>query len=155
MGEKEVTNAMVYFRTPLRKSIQKTRATDCGVVAPMTTTTASIGRRGEGLAETYLRSRGFWIRERNVRCGRFEIDIVAYDPSEKMIVFVEVKTRTHRDDRYPVRTMVDSRKRSAMKQAIFRWVQSHRYEGSARIDVVCIADGHIVEHIVNFGADFF
>jgi len=128
---------------------------DCGVVRTMTMTTASTGRLGEERAEAYLRTRGFDIRERNVRLGRFEIDIVAYDPTEKMIVFVEVKTRTHADDRYPVRTMVDGRKRSAMKQAIFRWVERHHYEGSARIDIVCIAGGHIVDHIVNIGAEFF
>ncbi len=155
MGEKEVTNAMVYFRTPLRKSIQKTNAKDCGVVEPMTTTTASTGRLGEELAEAYLRSRGFHIHERNVRCGRFEIDIVAFDPVEKMVVFVEVKTRTMIDPRYPVRTMVDGRKRSAMKQAIFRWVERHRYEGSARTDIVCVAGGRIVDHVVNIGADFY
>lgn len=121
----------------------------------MTMTTASTGRLGEALAEAYLRSRGFHIRERNVRYGRFEIDIVVFDPVEKMIVFVEVKTRTAADTRYPVRTMVDGRKRSAMKQAIFRWVERHRYEGSARTDIVCVAGGQIVDHVVNVGADFY
>lgn len=118
-------------------------------------TTASTGRLGEALAEAYLRSCGFHIRERNVRCGRFEIDIVAYDPIEKMVVFVEVKTRTRVDERYPVRTMVDGRKRSSMKQAIFRWVERHQYEGSARTDIVCVAGGRVVDHIVNIGADFY
>ena len=121
----------------------------------MMVSTATTGRCGEELAAAYLRSIRFRIRERNVRFGRFEIDIVAYDPTEKMIVFVEVKTRTVADHRYPIRTAIDRRKRKAMKQGIFRWVAHHSYDGPARIDLVCVADTKIVEHIVNIGAEFF
>ncbi len=146
---------MVYFRTPFRKPIQKTGDADYGVMSWMAANTQNTGRLGEDLAAAYLRLRKFQIRERNVRFGRFEIDIVAYDPEEKMIVFVEVKARTNHDERYPIRTAVDHRKRRALQQAIFRWVNHHRYEGPARIDVVCIAEGRVIDHVVNFGANFF
>lgn len=117
--------------------------------------TNHTGRHGEDLAVDYLRLKNFTVRERNVRFGRFELDIVAYDPQEQMIVFVEVKTRSTGDDRYPLRTAVDTRKRRALKQAISRWVLRHRYEGPARTDIICIAGGRIVDHRINIGSEFF
>ncbi len=155
MGEKEVTDAMVYSRTPLRKPIQKTKRPDCGVMEGMTITTSDTGRLGEELAAEYLREKKFVLREKNVRFGRYEIDIVAYDPSEKMIVFIEVKTRSSRDTRYPVWTAVDQRKRRALYKAIFRWTAHHQYDGPARIDIICVANGRVQDHIIDIGSDFF
>ncbi len=146
---------MVYFRTPLRKPIQKTPEADYGLMSLMTASTQETGRRGELLAVEYLRLQKFQIREQNVRFGRFELDIVAYDPQEKMIVFVEVKTRSRFDERYPIRTAVDRRKRHALQQGIFRWVHHHNYDGPARIDIVCVAENRVVDHIVNTGAVFY
>ncbi len=51
-----------------------------------------IGRLGEDLAAKELRRRGYRIRERNFRCSLGEIDIVAEDGEE--IVIVEVKARS-------------------------------------------------------------
>lgn len=146
---------MVYFRTPKRKPIQETEALECGVMSLMEQTTDATGRLGEALASAYLQTQNFRIMESNVRFGRYEIDIVAYDPRENMIVFVEVKTRSKFDNRYPIRTAVDSRKRRAMQAAIARWVLKHTYEGPARIDVICVAEGKVQNHIVNIGAEFF
>jgi putative endonuclease len=52
---------------------------------------SAIGSRGEDAAMEWLRSRGYYIVERNWRIGRYEIDIIAehYDT----LHFVEVKTR--------------------------------------------------------------
>jgi len=121
----------------------------------MTAMTDTTGRRGEDLAVEYLRGKNFEIRERNARFWRFEIDIVTYDPQEKMMVFVEVKTRTNADSRYPIRTAVDRRKRKALRQAVYRWVRHHNYEGSARIDLICVADGRVIDHIMDIGSEFF
>lgn len=57
----------------------------------MESNTIDIGRCGEDAAVDYLRKRGFLIRERNWRNGRYEIDIIAERWDE--IHFVEVKTR--------------------------------------------------------------
>lgn len=146
---------MVYFRTPKRKSIRKTPGRECGVMTLMKTATDTTGRLGEALAAAYLRSKQFRIMESNVRFGRYEIDIIAYDPIENMIVFVEVKTRSTYDVRYPIRTAVDRRKKRAMQAAVFRWVLRHAYDGPARIDVICVAEGKVRDHIVNIGAEFF
>lgn len=49
------------------------------------------GRKGEDLAARYLRWNGYRILERNVRLGRYEVDIIARDGDT--IAFVEVRSR--------------------------------------------------------------
>ncbi len=73
--------------------------------------TQETGRLGEDIAAKYLRLQRYRICERNVRFGRFEIDIIAFDKSENMMVFVEVKTRTTVSPQYPIHTAVDKEKR--------------------------------------------
>lgn len=54
--------------------------------------TRALGAYGERLAERYLRDHGLTILDRNWRCARGEIDIVALDGP--CLAVVEVKTRT-------------------------------------------------------------
>ncbi|MDN5807516.1 MAG: YraN family protein [Brevibacterium sp.] len=51
----------------------------------------ALGQTGEDLAAHFLQRQGMVIIERNFRCARGEIDIIARDG--EAIVFVEVKTR--------------------------------------------------------------
>lgn len=51
----------------------------------------AIGAAGERLAEWFLARRGYRLVERNVRIGRFEIDLVM--ERGECLVLVEVKTR--------------------------------------------------------------
>lgn len=117
--------------------------------------TQETGRLGEDTAAKYLESRRYRIRERNVRFGRYEIDIVAFDHSEQMIVFVEVKTRTTVSPQYPIHTAVDREKRRSLKEARDRWITKHQYEGPGRMDIVCVSGNRVTEHVVNVGSDFF
>jgi putative endonuclease len=121
----------------------------------MSTKTALYGGKAEQIAAEFLVRKGFRILERNARFGRYEIDIIAYDEVEKMIVFVEVKARKRSSIAYPIRTAVTSRKRRALEQAIAHWITSKAYEGAGRTDVVCIAGTNVVEHLLNIGSDFF
>ncbi len=114
-----------------------------------------LGSAGEDIAARYLTGIGCVIRERNVRFGRDEIDLIAYDSAEKMIVFVEVKTRTRTSDQYPIYTAVDKRKRLALRRAVNRWVIKHQYDGPGRIDVVCVCGDRIVQHLRDLGSDFY
>jgi putative endonuclease len=50
-----------------------------------------LGRRGEDVAEAFLRERRFEIVARNFRCRAGEIDLVALDG--QALVFVEVRSR--------------------------------------------------------------
>lgn len=53
----------------------------------------TFGKNGETVACELLISKGYIIRERNWRCGKNEIDIVA-EKGDRLII-VEVKTRSH------------------------------------------------------------
>ncbi len=62
------------------------------------------GKIAENRAVRYLKRRGYKILARNVRLARGELDIIALQslakgsPDEKILAFVEVKSRRHRDD---------------------------------------------------------
>jgi putative endonuclease len=51
----------------------------------------SIGKQGESFAVQYLKNKGYQIVDRNVRIGKYEIDIIA--SKNKTLVFFEIKTR--------------------------------------------------------------
>ena len=51
-----------------------------------------LGRRGEDVAAEYVEAQGMRVVERNWRCREGEIDVVALDGDE--VVVVEVKTRS-------------------------------------------------------------
>ncbi len=112
------------------------------------------GKEGELAAMRFLRLRGYVIRDRNVRVGRDEIDLVCWDRDARMIAFIEVKTRTTRDERYPIATAVDARKKRCLRRAIMRWCTEHRYEGPARLDVVCVHGRKVTEHRKDLGSPF-
>lgn len=57
-------------------------------------TRTEIGALGEQVAVEHLESLGFEVLERNWRCRYGELDVVAVDPAARVLVFVEVKTRT-------------------------------------------------------------
>lgn len=119
------------------------------------TTTALYGAQAEAIAAAYLARKEFIILAQNARFGRYEIDIIAYDTIQKMIVFVEVKARRRSTAAYPIRLAVNHRKRRALRQAIDRWTIENEYDGPGRLDIVCIASSRVAEHIVDSGADFF
>ncbi|MDD5055507.1 MAG: YraN family protein [Candidatus Peribacteraceae bacterium] len=119
------------------------------------TSAQDYGKRGEEIAMRFLVGLGYEIRGRNVRLMRDEIDIVAFDVSRQMMVFVEVKTRRRSSETYPIRTSVDRRKKSAMKRAVARWVIANEYDEAGRIDLLCVEGERVVEHIMDIGAKLY
>ncbi len=111
------------------------------------TTNAETGLKGEEIAARYLRSIGYDIRGRNVRVGRDEIDILAHDPADDVIVFAEVKTRSknHRD--FPPELGIDWRKKQCLIHAARTWVNRHHYDRGYRMDLVSITEGRVAEHL--------
>jgi putative endonuclease len=57
-------------------------------------TRAEIGALGEQLAVDHLESLGLRVLTRNWRCRYGELDVIAADDVTRVVVFVEVKTRT-------------------------------------------------------------
>ncbi len=115
-----------------------------------------IGDQGEDIAVAYLLAHGYRIMERNVRFGKDELDIIAYDQTHAMVVFVEVKSRAKTESRaYPVLGAVDKAKRRCLRRAVAKWTVKHQYHGPGRTDVICVAAGRVVRHLMNLGSDFF
>lgn len=82
---------------------------------------ALAGLWGENVAERHLAAKGFRILGRRVRVGhREEIDLVARDG--RVLVFVEVKTRTSERFGRPSES-VDRAKRKAQSRAALRYMR--------------------------------
>lgn len=96
----------------------------------------SLGARGEAQAARYLRKQGYRILDRNVKLGRYEIDIIAQEGD--MIAFVEVKTRSE-DDGIPPETNVGYDKQRRIITAARIYI-SHRPDAEIhyRFDVVSV-----------------
>jgi len=113
----------------------------------------ATGKLGEEIAANFLAARGYRILERNYRCRGGEVDIVARDPKDKSVVFVEVKAR--RDLSYGVPQLaVNVFKQRQISKAALNWVaQNRQHDQNARFDVIAILLDdrglHKVEHIVN------
>lgn len=96
-----------------------------------------LGRRGEEQAAAYLTGLGWRVLDRNWRCREGEIDIVALDGTE--LVIVEVKTRSGRGFGDPLEA-VDPRKLTRLCVLAGAWRRAHRQvrARTTRIDLIGI-----------------
>ena len=113
----------------------------------------SVGNLGEEIAANLLLAGGFRILERNFRCKGGEVDIIARDPAEKSLVFIEVKTRRGLSYGVPQLAVTPFKQRQISK-ATLSWLSKNRlHDTNARFDVIAIllhTDGtHQIEHIKN------
>ena len=109
-----------------------------------------LGREGEELAAGFLRKKGYKLVERNYRCKTGEVDLIVLD--RKVVVFVEVKTRSDHRFGTPFEA-VEARKQRKMIQAAQYFLHDKKLDQrDARFDVVGISwrgDQPVVEHIEN------
>ncbi len=95
---------------------------------------AWVGRYGELLACSWLRSRGLRVLRRNFRWGRSgEIDIVCREGG--VLAFVEVKTRTRTDYGPPGRA-VNAGKRRLLRIGAANWLRLLGRNVPHRFDLV-------------------
>lgn len=95
-----------------------------------------VGRRGEQWAAERLEELGWTILDRNWRGHGGELDIVALDGDE--LVLVEVKTRSGRAFGHPAEAVTAS-KLSRMRRLGGQWIHEHTERArSVRVDVVAI-----------------
>jgi len=101
-------------------------------------TTKEIGNLGERKAARYLMRRGYCIKARNFRAGKYEIDLIA--ESLFSVVFVEVKTRNYREKDLidPIRPAhaVDEEKIKFLRRAAFQYLRQYPTWKKTRIDIV-------------------
>ena len=112
----------------------------------------SLGARGERVAARFLKRQGYIIVGHGQRDRIGEIDLVAVD--DKVIVFVEVKTRTSHDRGHPAEA-VDRNKQRQLTRVALSYLRRHDLlEYRARFDVVAITwpseqKQPTIEHIKN------
>jgi putative endonuclease len=87
------------------------------------------------MAASYLERMGWRILGRNVRIGRGELDIIAADGCE--LVIVEVRTRKI-GEISPSETTVGPKKIKNLLKTARRYVDSIAYGGNWRIDVAAV-----------------
>lgn len=117
----------------------------------------TTGRYGEELAKQFLIRHGYEIVTGHWQKRIGEIDIIAYNPNPKELVFVEVKTRHGTKFGYPEEKVTREKLHKINKTA--QWfLVSNQYpqEQSWRIDVISIiinrADNQAeITHFKNIG----
>lgn len=115
-----------------------------------------IGRWGEDLAAAYLKQKGYSILDRNFYTPEGEIDLIALkeENDERVLIFVEVKTRTSDKYGYPEEAFT-RKKWDHMLKAIDRYMRAGSDFGEGwQIDVIAIqrlskSDPPAIEHFEN------
>ena len=103
----------------------------------MKTREQRIGAEGERLTARYFRRAGYRILAKNKHCGRNELDLVV--KNKQFIVFVEVKTRTVKNDTVePDRPAlaVDRDKRKRTVAAALSYLKEKKSPLCPRFDVI-------------------
>ncbi len=118
----------------------------------------SLGERGERAAARFLRRLGYQIVAHRQRDRMGEIDLVAVD--QRVLVFVEVKTRRSAEKGHPSEA-VDEEKQRRLTRAALSFLKQHRLCGyPTRFDIVAItwpddARRPVIEHFpAAFEADY-
>ncbi|MDR3269324.1 MAG: YraN family protein [Tannerella sp.] len=106
------------------------------------------GKNGEAVACAYLKTSGYTILHTNWRYHRYELDIVATQGQE--LVVVEVKTRSTNPLVAPERA-INAPKIARIAAAAEAYVCRYNMDLPVRFDVIClINNGHsctVTEHI--------
>jgi putative endonuclease len=107
----------------------------------------SFGRQGEDLAVEFLIGEGYEILERNWHFKHIEVDIIARDRDQ--LIIVEVKTRSGNSYGEPS-TAVDFRKQRYLIFAAERYLFGNNIDLEVRFDIISIIIDQgrtVLEHI--------
>lgn len=96
------------------------------------------GTKGEELAGTYLKNKGYSILETNWRFRNLEADIIA--SIDKTIVIAEVKTRKSNYFGEP-ETFVDKQKQKNLRKAANEYIERNSLDMEVRFDIISIVMG--------------
>ena len=112
-----------------------------------TTQEEDLGKKGEAIAKEYLIDKSYLILDLNWHWGHKEIDIVARQGSE--IVVVEVKARLENYVVEPWEAITSSKIRNIV-EVTDAWLRVNKVDLETRFDVISVVfnkDGsHLIEH---------
>ena len=110
--------------------------------------TKILGEKYENMAIHYLKQQKYKILARNFLCPAGEIDIVAYDKTNKYIAFVEVKYRATNAFGRPLEAITPEKQRK-IKTASQVYLKLNGWlDENYRFDAIEIIDDEL-RHIVN------
>lgn len=98
-----------------------------------------IGKNGEELAEAYLKLMGYKILERNFRCFRGEIDLIALEGVQ--IIFIEIKSRHGKKYGLASEAVTEEKLKHICKTAEYYLITRKLENQDVRIDVIEIYIG--------------
>lgn len=99
-------------------------------------TNTQKGKASEELAVSHLLSLGYSILKRNYRAGRAEIDILALDQDE--LVVVEVKSRKSNQFGFP-ELSISKQKEQLLREGGYAFKNEHNLPNPIRFDVISIS----------------
>jgi putative endonuclease len=105
-----------------------------------------IGDAGEQIAADYIANLGYKILHRKWHFGHDELDIVARDGDE--LVIVEVKSRTGEEFEHPSEALSNTKIKHIV-DAAEAYIQTYDVEEDTRFDLITIifqGDTYILEH---------
>lgn len=94
-----------------------------------------LGVEGERIAKQWLANHGYTILDNNYQPKKHEIDLVAIEGGD--LVIIEVKTRNDTSAGLP-EDAVDHRKRQSLIRLADHYVRTNNWQGNTRFDVVGI-----------------
>lgn len=105
-----------------------------------------IGAQAEEEAVHYLRANGYDIKERNWRWKRYEIDIIA--EKDRVLVFVEVKTRKDESFGYP-EEFLSIAQEDRIHQAAEAFCEQSQWLAAVRFDIIAILQNDFPKHLTH------
>jgi len=98
-------------------------------------TQQEIGEQAEQLAQAHVLKLGYRILDTNFHYGHLELDIVAQDGDE--LVIVEVKARSGIRYEHPSEAVTNS-KIKRIVEAADAYIQDKNWQGETRFDVITV-----------------
>jgi len=112
-----------------------------------------VGDKGEELATKYLEAKGYRVLDRNFRCKMGELDVIAYSPDERVLAFVEVKTRNSVEYGLPSE-FVNAKKQRCLLHTANYYLMCHKGLASLQprmdvFEIIYLKEGVFVRHLKN------
>ena len=111
-----------------------------------------LGQWGEEQAATFLERKGYTICDRDWRAGHRDLDIIALNEDQTILVIVEVKTRTSAELNEPEEA-VNKKKIRNIGNAANLYLKQFNVEYDVRFDIVSVtgtSDSNAkIEHIID------
>lgn len=113
----------------------------------------NLGKYGEDLAKKFLESKDYVFVAENYRYERAEIDLIFKDEKEKILIFVEVKTRRSKTFGEPEESVTEGKQEQIIKSAQGFLMEHPEFdEYDKRLDIVSVyvkGNNKEINHIIN------